>query len=182
MDTILYNPRKFNGKDGVPVPNLFNPDTSQKQIVLPEGIYEPMMPNELKRYPTQVANAIIKRWSFVRKIQPEDLDGVRKEMAKKEFQCDVAECDFETASEKGLQLHKSRKHKLSDKEMQAFESIPVASSKTVETKIVNGVEVSPEGIPVGGTPQNPVNGFYGPGEEDLSSSMRIRKPGSPGVF
>lgn len=180
MDVILYNPRKFKKKPGIPVPNLFNPDKTQKPIILPIGTYEPMMPNELKRYPLEVGNEIIKRWGFVRKVKPEELEDVRAEMNKKEFVCDIAECGKEFDTQKALEMHRTRGHKLSKEHQEQFNAIPVAKAKSPARKIdqtVNGVNYSPEGIPEGD-----VDDWYGPGEEDLSSSMRLRKPGMPGVF
>lgn len=178
-DVILYNPKKFNGKPGVPVPNIFNPDKTQKEIILPIGKFEPLGINEMKRYPEEAAKLIVERWSFVQVVKPEELDVVRKVMKEKEHKCDVAGCDYETHTSAGLLNHKRSKHKISKEVEKEIESIPTAKSvvqKSLTSMNKGSVEYSPEGIP-----NKEVDGWIGDGLQNIGHTKVVR-PGMPGVF
>jgi hypothetical protein len=176
MDVILYNPRKFNGGPGVPVPNVFNPDGSQKEIILPSGKFEPLEINELKQYPAEIAEQIVERWGFVRKIRPEDLDLIKKEMTKKDFLCEVPGCGYECETLQSLMVHKAKKHKLTKEVEEEVSNIPKAKSLSGDVRPVNTVGYSPEGIP-----EKDVDGWYGPGEQTIAHTKVVR-PGMPGIF
>lgn len=161
MAVILYNPKLFDGKPSQPVSYLF------------ERKYWKLGVNEIAKFPEQVAEGMLSTYGFLRKVNPEDLENVKKEMEDKPFKCE--HCGAEFSTEKALQGHLMGKHKLSEESREFLKTIPEVS---IDEEFIPAKKLAPEqeeGIPVKGTDKDGVE-WYGEGLEDDNLSD-IKKSG-----
>ena len=163
MAVIIYNPKTFNGNPSAPVAFLFDKKLWKVGV------------NEVIKFPKHIADEMLDRYGFLEKVAPEGLADLQKRMKDKEFKCDYCESEFD--SEKALNLHKMRKHKLSEENEVALKSIPEAIAE--ETSFSKATpKLSPEnqeGIPTGNKIDKDGVEWYGPGEE--SDTGFIKKAG-----
>jgi uncharacterized C2H2 Zn-finger protein len=170
MEYIIHNPKSYNGKQ--------TPDI--KGFSWANSDWEELKSNSMVRYPDHVAKELLRRYGFLERVFPEDVERVLSEMNSPEFPCEYCEEVFK--SEKELSTHVLRTHKLSEEAKEKMKSIPVAKERVVvgaKPKEANP-EMS-EGIP--DTKKGEVDGWYGPGlEEDMPDSMDTKGVGHSGVF
>ena len=68
QSTIVYNPRSYNGKS---TPSI-------KNFRFAGGKWGDLEPNSWKSYPEKVADELLRRYGFLRKVNPEDIKEVEK--------------------------------------------------------------------------------------------------------
>lgn len=164
-EVIIYNPKK-----GSPI----------KNFAWANSKWEDLGVNEVKKYPAHIAEEMLKRYGFLRKVNPEDLPTILDEIKSKSYQC--AHCDFETNSKQKLQGHQLGKHKLTKEVESALDGIKSAGKISVSSRVIDGSPEQIENIP--DTSKGEVDGWYGGGlEEDKPTSMTQIRPGKkPGHF
>lgn len=172
MDVIIYNPKRYGGK---PCPDINNFGWAGSQ-------WQGLKANTMARYPDNIATEMLKRWGFLREIQPEDIAEVERKMSSPDFICEYCNQEFENM--KALTAHKMGKHAISEELKEKMSKIPMAQGKMVgygEKKTVLTPEQQ-EGIP--DTSKGEVSGWYGPGVEDDAPgrSMTAVRSGTKGSF
>jgi hypothetical protein len=125
--------------------------------------------NELKKFPDDVGEAILKRCEFVIRVDKSNLAEIEEMRKLKEFQC--KHCDFETNTRIAFINH-VKTHKNVEEKDEGFLG-EIESSKPVgEYAGVAGKKIDPEaleGIPKGGTKRDSIPdkdnvGWYGEGK------------------
>lgn len=174
-DVILYNPR--NGKP------IVDSEDGPKPFLWNDGEWEPIGVNEMKKYPEDVAIELLKRYSFLQKVNPEDVEKIKELMTKEILNCEY--CEYQTTDEKKMKGHMIGKHKVSEKTKETISNIPSAKGRPtgkVLRRVANPTPEQMEGIP--DTSKGEVGGWYGAGlEEDApSGGMGVSRPGQPGHF
>ena len=169
-EVILYNPR--NG-------------SSIKGFRWENNLWEDLLVNEMRSYPEQIANELLKRFEFLVEISPEKVADTTELMSKEILTCEVRGCDFTTTEEKRMVGHRLGKHKMSEESKKLMDAVPSSKGRVVSNGIgVKTPQLSPEqieGIP--DTSKGEVDGWYGAGlEKDNPKSMGIAKPGAAGRF
>jgi len=157
---VIYNP-----KNGSAIRDIFQ----QSQYSL--GV------NEIAKFKPQLAQYLLNKFHFLRKIEPENLGAIKKEMIELPFKCEYCEKEYET--EQKLNAHKLGKHKLSKENKEALEGIPesmptgrvIAPKKSNEKmKILSPEEAS--GVGASGTTDKDGVEWTGAGlEDDTPPSM-----------
>lgn len=168
---IVYNPRTFEGNPSQPIKNY--PENGKKWNL---GV------NQIGKFPTMVAEKLLKEFGFLREVKPEDVEKTMIEMKSKMHKCEHCSESFTSAQK--LQGHLMGKHKLSKATKEVLSNIPEADGEVVPGA-KNVIKTTPdaiEGIP--DTSKGEVDGWYGGGLEDDTpdSSMKIIRPGQKGVF
>ncbi len=161
-NTIVYNPKK-----GASI-NKFPHDGRVWSL----GI------NKMAKFPSNISAEMLRRFGFLRKVKPEDIVKIKEEMKSKDFNCEF--CEYETDTQKRINMHKLAKHKMSKETRDLMDGIPAAAGTAVAGSISVGHDpnVSPEGIPL-----DERDGWVGAGlEDDTVTSMATPKVGSKGVF
>lgn len=130
--------------------------------------------NEVKKFPDEVADAMLRHFEFLMEVTPKNIGKVKKMQEEKQFKCPQEGCPFETDTKIALAGH-MKSHGIS-KETEEFlagidEAAPKGSYKEDKPKILTPEQV--EGIPEGDGKDADGVEFYGPGFE---------KEGTPGRF
>lgn len=139
--------------------------------------------NELKKFPNDVAEALLRHAGFLIKVDHKNIKKVREEIKEKEYKCKY--CGFETTDRIKLMNHVKNEHKLSKEDKDMLEGIDRAKA--------GGEYFGPAGKPKGGISPKDIErqegiskkeGFYGPGyEKDTLAGMKTTIPGkTPGHF
>lgn len=173
--TILFNPKRFNGKPSAPVRDVFM-----------NKVYE-LKVNELKKFDPQVAKYLTTKFGFIQVVAPESVPGIQKSMTAGDFICE--HCNKEFDSEKALSMHKLGQHKMSKENQELLDSVPSAEPVgEVRPRTKKKHAISPEeqaGIPsADGSYDGDGVQWVGAGlETDSASDMKSKIPGvSKGVF
>jgi hypothetical protein len=168
MEYIVYNPKRYNGKPCSDIQTF--PWAGDKWDGLKSG--------SMARYPDHVAKELLKRYGFLRRVMPEEIETVSKLISQPEHICEYCDEEFET--DKALATHVLSIHKLSEEASKKMEAIPLAATVEVKGSKENIKMDSPE-LP--DTKKGEVDGWYGPGlENDLPDSIEIKRTGDAGVF
>jgi len=170
---VIYNPRKFNKMPGAPINDIFLYKRYQLGI------------NEMAQFDDQVGMYLLKKYGFLRKVNPEEISKVKKEIESPLFTCEFCDADFD--SEQKLHAHMIGKHKLSKEAQEQLDGVPVAQPIEVVGRGRSTRSLSPdeaEGIPADGVKDRDGVQWVGDGlQEDTLTDMRPRVPGSTkGVF
>ena len=162
---IIYNPR-----DGAEINDIYAQKMWKHKV------------NTIRKYPQSLAEYLLSKYGFLRKVLPKDLPEIKKTMVA-QYECDYPDCNYVTDTEQKLKMHKLGKHKLTQEVKEAMEGIK--SAEPVGDIVPKDREkLSPEeqaGIP--NTKRGEVDGWYGRGWEVDSGMMKATKPGkTPGHF
>jgi hypothetical protein len=98
MAIALYNPRYIEVEAGRKLPN----DADIKSFVWSHARWD-LKVNELKKFPEDVGQALLKHFGFLIKVDKKNLEEIKKMMADKKFKC--PHCDFETDYKMALSGH-----------------------------------------------------------------------------
>lgn len=165
---IIYNP-----KDGAEIKDIY-----AKKIWIHDV-------NCVKKYEPELARYLLKKYGFLREIEPKALPALMKEM-ESVYKCNFKNCHYETDDPKKLETHKLGKHKMTQEVKAIVDGVPDASSAG-DVIIPDKKKMSPEqmeGIP--DTSRGEKDGWYGPGwqaDQVGSGMMKASKPGvTPGHF
>jgi len=140
--------------------------------------------NELKKFPDDVAEALLRNADFLVKVDHKNIKEVREEITEKEYKCKY--CSFETTDRVKLMNHVKDEHKLSKEDKEMLEGVGNAQAEreywgAAKNKKPSGITPAQieqqEGI-------SKEKGFYGPGyEKDSLTDMKSSIPGkTPGHF
>lgn len=88
MAIIIYNPKYYrvNGRKTINTADIKNFAWSHAYWGLKAG--------EMKSFPNEVGEALLKLYEFLERVDRKNLDKVKAEISEKKFKCD--KCDFET--------------------------------------------------------------------------------------
>lgn len=155
MAVIIYNPKLYGGKPCCP------------KNLLWDNKYWKLGVNKIAKFPDHVAEEMLKRWRHLERVEPEDLEHIKKRMAEKQFRCPHCPAEFE--AEKQLQGHLLGKHKIKKETQEFLDSIPDAETSEFEGG-KEKKEVTEEDIT--GISQGDQS-FYGKGiEDDTMTDMK----------
>lgn len=194
--TLVYNPKywKINGKktlNKAKVADIFGAregGVESGKLIEKPGVYT-INPSEVKKFRTDIANYLLKKYGFLRKVEARELDKVLEENKDKAYKCPL--CDFETDTKIALAGHQGT-HKLSEEAAKILSEIPEAKPSAY----VIGAEQSPTrttqfvsiestvGIPESNKKDGDNVEWYGEGLETnrtRNGMQRVEKGGTPGV-
>ena len=120
MAIALYNPRYIEVEAGRKIPNT----ADIKSFVWSHARWN-LKVNELKKFPDEVGNALLKHYGFLTRVDKKNISEVKKMMEEKKYKC--PHCDFESEYKMAYLAH-------------------LKSHKTEETQEADGIEeAKPEG-------------------------------------
>lgn len=153
-DILIYNPRMYNRRPSVDV----------KQFSFNRTMVEGLPVNSMKRYPENVGEEMLRRWQFLRRIEPEQASAIMEDIKKEVVYCEF--CDY-YGTKKEVGMHINGKHKLSKEARELLNGVPAAQTSKIGThkeasdKVPTPEEL--EGIP--DTSRGEVDNWYGKGLE-----------------
>ena len=155
---ILYNP-KFLGDlknrvvNTAKVKDMFAAREEGREtgkIIEKPGVYT-LAPGEIKKFRVDVAEYLLKKYQFIVKVKPEEIEKVLKENKEKKFKCEY--CAFQTDTRVALTGH-TRTHGVTDETKKILDEIPEAGPDAfvigAESSDSGKLEYTPlekEGIP-----------------------------------
>ena len=165
MSIALYNPRYIEIA-GKKIENK----ADIKGFVWSHARWE-LKVNELKKFPDDVGEAILRTCEFVTKVDKSNLAEIDEIRKVKEFQC--KHCEFGTNTRIAFVNHVRTHNKMKTKEEGFLSEIEPSKPIGEYSGMDKSKKMSPEaseGIPKGGTKYNPISdkdgvGWYGAGVE-----------------
>lgn len=169
MSIALYNPKYLESEGGRKTLN----ETDVYRFIWSHASWN-LKVNEVKKFPDEVAEAMLKHLEFLIRVTPQNVAEINKVRAEKRFHCQYPGCDFATDHKVALGGH-MRSHNISaesDKILEDIEEATPAGNYRAPTRATMTPEQQ-EGIP--DTSRGPVvdkDGveFYGKGLEEDSIS------------
>ena len=162
MAKIIYNPKYLvvEGKKTVNIADI-------KRFVWSHNYWN-LKAGEMLKFPDDVGSALLRTYGFLSEVDTKNIKKVKDEIAEKLHKCD--KCEFETNTAVAFHMHMKAHDK--DKIIE-IDGIEEAQPKGhfVKTGVVRMMPDKPEqqeGIPLGGTFEQPVEdkdgvGWYGEG-------------------
>lgn len=121
---LIYNPKKFDGKINKAKINTIYAKREggipSGKIMEKPGLYA-IAPNELKKFRSDIADYLLRKYRFLQEVKPDRVDEVLKEMKEKKYKCQL--CDFATDTRVALAGH-MKSHKLSEEAQEILAKIP----------------------------------------------------------
>lgn len=162
MKTIVYNPRR--GAD-------------IKDFRWEGGAWN-LGVNKMAKFPSTVADELLKRYGFLSKVKAEEVAKILKQMTTKMIPCPHCE-EYEAESEAKLKGHILGKHKVTEESKKILDSIPdanvVLSKRAMKQAPKRELSIEEQEGIMG-------EGWIGDGLEDDSSDMKVKRQGDAGNF
>jgi len=166
MAKALYNP-KYLELGGQKIPNT----ASVNGFVWSHARWN-LKVNEMKKFPDEVANAMLKHCSFLVEVDKENIEKVKDIIKEKKYKCKY--CDFEVDLKMAFMNHMKKHENEQESGPDFLGDVEEASPSQIYQPTRKQQQVLPdqkEGIPIGGTKYTPKVdgdgvGWYGEGLED----------------